>query len=223
MDPQEALDAFLAQVDHLRRDPDEELIWAPVIATAALRLAAALCGDRVLDEAYGSDPPQGDRQGALSAAFDRLMLVLPFFAKQEKPGSGSAIADVALEAVSVAGGNYPALFAPIAPKQGKRRTTFNRALAKLRALQWDAYFRGMGMSRDARREKITGAFGVTDAAMEKWLQRELPTTLGADVVDLKLRVAEREGANDLWFTSGGADDRQLLMDGRAYVRIMGYE
>lgn len=151
------------------------------------------------------------------------MLVMPFFAKQEKPGSGSGIADVALEAISVAGGNHPVLFAPIAPKQGRRRDTYTRALAQLRALQWDAYFRGMGLSRDARREMITGAFGVTSDAMDKWLQRDLPATLGADAVDLQVRIAEREGANDSWFTSRGADDSRLQMDGRAYKRILGYE
>jgi hypothetical protein len=222
-DPQEALDAFLAHVDHLRRDPEDELDWAPVIASAALRLAAELCGSRVLNHVYGTNPPQGDRQAGLITAYERLMLVTNFFATQEKVGSGSAIADVAAEAAAVAGGDYPVLFAPVAPKQGKRRDTYTRAMAQLRALQWDAYLRGMGMPREARRETITEAFGITTDAMDKWLQRDLPATLGADVVDLHVRIAAREGENDLWFTSGGTDNRQLQMDGRAYKRILGYE
>ncbi|WP_230482320.1 hypothetical protein [Sphingomonas sp. Leaf21] len=219
---QQALDLFVSRTSHLRTNPDDEEDWAPVIAREALQLAAKLCGERVLRHAYGPTPDPSDRQAALSTASDRLTTLFHFFASIEEIGSGSSITDVSIEATNVAGGDYPVLFAPIDPRQGKRRDSYTRAVWQLRALEWEAYLEGAGIKLETRREMVTSAFGVTWSAMQKWRSRDLPPIFGADLLDMKIAAAKLEGKSDLWFTDRGSDNRQLLHDGATYKRVLGF-
>lgn len=219
---QDAFEAFLNNTNSLRASPEDEEDWASVIAIQSLQLAAKLCGDRVLRHTYGPTPDPADRQAALSTASERLKIAFHFFANLEQVGSGSSLFDLANEAANVAGGNYPVLFAPIDPRQGKRRDGYTRAVWQLRALEWEAYFDGLGSKVGPRREKITSAFGITWSAMQKWRTRDLPPIFGADVIQMKMAIAKREGENDLWFTDHGTDDRLLLHDGATYKRVLGF-
>ncbi|WP_267434104.1 hypothetical protein [Sphingomonas sp. GM_Shp_1] len=219
---QDAFEAFISNTNHLRASAEDEEDWASVIAIQSLHLAAELCGDRVLRHAYGPTPDPVDRQASLATASERLKIAFHFFASIEQVGSGSSLFDVANEAASVAGGDYPVLFAPIDRKQGKRRDSYTRAVWQLRALEWEAYFEGLGLKLEPRREMVTSAFGITWSAMQKWRTRDLPPILGGDVIQMKIAIAKREGESDLWFTDRGTDDRLLLRDGAVYKRVLGF-
>ncbi len=199
---------------------EDQADWAPIIVRDALRLAAKLCGPLTLQQAYGPLAADATRGERLEAVSERLWGLSHFFADVEDHQSGSAITEVAAEAFRVANGDVPILFAPLESRQGKRSNSFALAMSQLRALEWEAYFSGMGLTLVKRRDLVTDAFGVTWDAMVKWRSRDLPKYLGSDVIRMKLATADREGSVDGWGTTQGTDDRRLRQDGETYRSLL---
>ncbi len=220
---QVAFDRFCKQMSQFRAmRSDDQADWAPVVIRDALRLAAKLCGPKALRQAYGPIPSDATRAENLEAVSERLWALSHFFADVEDHRSGSAITEVAAEAFRVANGDVPILFAPLESRQGKRSNSFALAMSQLRGLEWEAYFKGMGLPPKKRRDLVTDAFGVTWDAMVKWRSRDLPKYLGSDVIRMKLATADREGSVDGWETTQGTDDRRLRQDGETYRSLLGF-
>ncbi|MCW6531177.1 hypothetical protein NED98_13070 [Sphingomonas sp. MMSM20] len=164
---------------------------AYMLFKAAIRIARGLCGEAMLREVYG---PSDDVDGR-----DRLLLIarrleaaawifLPFHGQ---PVSLSAVAD---EAVAVANGDDPLIFARLG-KLSKVRLLGE----KLEALKWEAWLSGLGVSAADRQHAITTAYlgnGVWDSIRRRWGE-DVNKHFGENRVADVLKRERRDGSRSL--------------------------
>ncbi|RYD57203.1 MAG: hypothetical protein EOP83_21160 [Verrucomicrobiaceae bacterium] len=215
------LDTFLDQREKLlaKAETEEDRQgWSRLLLHHAVDFASKICGEEVIKDAYGS-AIEGDRQDALDKIARRLSVVQSIYSpfdKLETPGSlWSAMSEVR----AIANGDEPKLFA----KLDGRRRRYRLALTKLRALEWEAYLKALGVGSVERRARITVAYGYEWDTIYRWGD-DIKSTLGADRVDTALRQAVLLHKHDMgkMLTGESSWEEALKADGLKHRKEMGF-
>jgi hypothetical protein len=214
-----SLDSWL-DLMHLYNDAasdDERKGWARALVADLANFAGAVCGEKMLTDAYGDADPADP----LTAVAARLSIASNLFGSLETAAEGSLLS-VAAEARAVASGDEPKLFAR---RSGERVTHYRVALTKLRALEWDAYLTELGIKGSTRHASIALAFGHDWDTISRWGARSVAPVIGDDKLKERLRQARLLASSGfpLWGARRGAPWIDALnADGKRFKSELGF-
>lgn len=152
----------------------------------AMFLVNKLLGDDLLLAVLGT-VDNDDREDVLETVALRVHTLSGVF--HGLPEDAATLYRVAEEAVSVARGDAPLLFA----KGEGPKVNLRIARAKREALIWNAYLKGRGLKAGDRQERIAEAFGRPWRSISAGWRRDIVAALGASHYDFHIKIAEGEG------------------------------
>lgn len=172
-------------------------------------LLAAACGQ--VDET--------DRAALLQAVAQRSAIFGCVFGTTH--GDAASPWRVAEEAIAVARGDAPLLFARI----DRHKVNHRIIHAKFEALKWDAYLKGRGMRAGERQELIVQAFGggTSWETIRRAWRRDVQTALESTQITYLMTLALLEGkrGDPRWEQMGNPDwEGALKHDGKHYLRVL---
>lgn len=187
------------------------------VVEAAMFMVHKLLGEDLLRAAMGT-VDESDRAAVLFATARRLIAMSAVFGTMDD--DAAAPFKVAEEAVAVANGDAPVMFARL--ERRKVNDRINRA--KCEALLWDAYLKGKGMKPAERRAKIATAFGHAHGweTIRRGWRRDVANTYKKSTLTYLLLQAEAEGrrGDPRWRLRGDHDwETALNRDGRKFLDI----
>lgn len=167
-------------------DPTERQRKALVALQEAMFAMHKLLGNELLVAALGT-VDASDRAQVLETAARRIHMLSAVFG--DLPEDAASPVNVVEEAVSIAKGDAPLMFARL----DGRKVNDRIIRAKFEALKWEAYLKGFGIRAGERHERIALAFGADWETIRRAWRRDVASTLEPAQVRYLLAVAEVEG------------------------------
>ncbi|MDR6788723.1 hypothetical protein J2Y58_002088 [Sphingomonas sp. BE138] len=174
---------FLAVEDEERRH-----IMAADALTKAMFFVYKLLGNDMLSAAIGT-VDEDDPVSVLKVASARLLIYASLF--KDLPEDKASPIRIIEEAMAIANGDTPVTFAKL---EMVPTTKHREHRLKLRAISWDAYLRGRGMSSVDRAWTIGKAFNADWSTINTSWRRDI-RPLGEHRIEFSIAIAERAGRN----------------------------
>jgi len=176
----------------------------------------AALGDDVLREVYGenlmADAPLADQ---IDVLVQRLKLASQLF-PDDRIDSVATLQAAAEEITAIQHGDEPRIFVRPPAKQGRWINAYRIAGRQLRALEWDAYLRGLGWTPAQRHNAVAMAFGATWTTIARW-NKPIARELGDDRLQDAIGGSYDGTAVWTWIVElDGQLDIALKQDGEAY-------
>ncbi len=191
--------------------------YARILLVQAAELANLASGDDMVESALR--PGDGRETGALDRLSQRLLIASSLFGRSEATDDTGTLVNAWAEVRAIANGDHAKLFSH---DVGKRKVPYRVALAKLRAIEWDAYLEAKGEKSFLRHASIALAFGAEWDTISRW-RGDIALYLDEGVIDSTLRHAILSAGNGFGLRGRGDQGEALKKDGKDYKRAVGFK
>lgn len=208
---------ILSKADALaEEDPQRRIFKARDVLVGVLGLCAEFLGPELLATAYGKVDPSAEREELLHLLATRLHITSTLF--WSLPNDSISLSAVTSEALAVARGDAPLLFARL---EG-RKVNYRVLRAKFEALKWDKFLDGMGLGPPDRHARIASAFGQEWETIRRRWKKDVIAGLTKVDVPYFLQSAKLEGKTGFRPSSlinpGETWETALARSGRAFLQ-----
>ena len=203
-------DDALATVDSTERQQK-----ALVAMQEAMFAMHKLLGKDLLVAALGT-VDETDRGQVLQTAARRIHALSAVFG--DIRDDAASLGKVVEEAVSIANGDAPLMFARL----DQRKVNDRIIRAKFEALKWEAYLRGRGISAGESQAMVSKAFGAGWETIRRAWRRDIGAALDKAHIDYLTAVARVEGQRGIKRWEMSDDDwlGALQVDGQRCIQII---
>lgn len=202
-------------------DSAEKSRSARWLVRTLLEVAQGMIGREVMSLAVSLPSEDAPRLDHLHALISRLHLAAPIFDSVDSPNDKHSLWAAQSELGYIVRGDTPRLFSRT--MKGGRNSTNKTKLAEhwLLASCWVEYLDGVLGTKNAAKDAVAPAFGVTRDALDKW-KGQARKHLGSDYVDRELGRAKAGKSPHFYRLTDDNVRVRLRADGDAYMIEEGF-